>query len=81
MATITIPKNLIKNEDLIVIPRREYEKMKSQMIPTHYLTGRAAGRLDKLVKDGLREYKAHKTESLESFLKRDFPRLYKKYAG
>lgn len=27
MATITIPKNLIKNDDLIVLPRKEYEKL------------------------------------------------------
>ena len=27
MATITIPKKLIKNDDLIVIPRRDYEKL------------------------------------------------------
>lgn len=26
MATITIPKNLIKNDDLIIIPRKEYEE-------------------------------------------------------
>jgi len=26
MVVITIPKNLIKNDDLIIIPRREYEK-------------------------------------------------------
>ena len=26
MATITIPKNLIKNDDLVVIPRKEYEE-------------------------------------------------------
>ena len=26
MKVITIPKNLIKNDDLVVIPRREYEE-------------------------------------------------------
>lgn len=26
MNTITIPKKLIKNDDLVVIPRKEYEK-------------------------------------------------------
>ena len=26
MATITIPKNLIKNDDLVIIPRKEYEE-------------------------------------------------------
>lgn len=27
MNTITIPKNLIKNDDLVIIPRKEYEKL------------------------------------------------------
>ena len=27
MTTITIPKNLIKNDDLVIIPRKEYEKL------------------------------------------------------
>jgi len=27
MATITIPKNLIKNDDLIILPRKEYERL------------------------------------------------------
>lgn len=27
MNTITIPKNLIKNDDLIIIPRQKYEKL------------------------------------------------------
>lgn len=26
MATITIPKNLIKNDDWVIIPRKEYEE-------------------------------------------------------
>ncbi len=26
MATITIPKNLIKDDDLVIIPRKEYEE-------------------------------------------------------
>lgn len=27
MNTITIPKNLIKNDDLVVLPRKEYEQL------------------------------------------------------
>jgi len=27
MVTITIPKKLIKNDDLVIIPRKEYEKV------------------------------------------------------
>ncbi len=26
MVTITIPKNLIKNDDLVIIPRKKYEE-------------------------------------------------------
>lgn len=66
METITIPKRLIENDDLIIIPRKEYEYMKSQMIPTIYLKGKAAERLDKRVKSGLQEYKAGKTKKLRS---------------
>lgn len=66
MDTITIPKNLIKNDDLIIIPRKEYEKMKAQMPPTFYLKGKEAEKLDKLVKDGLREYERGETISATS---------------
>lgn len=27
MSTLTIPRNIIKNDDLVVMPRREYEKL------------------------------------------------------
>ena len=27
MPTITIPKNLIKNDDLVILPRKEYERL------------------------------------------------------
>ena len=27
MNTLTIPKNLIKNDDLVIIPRRKYEEL------------------------------------------------------
>ncbi|MEK7553173.1 MAG: hypothetical protein AAB504_00560 [Patescibacteria group bacterium] len=27
MNTITIPKNLIKNDDLVILPRKEYEQL------------------------------------------------------
>lgn len=27
MATITIPKNLIKNDDLVILSRKEYEQL------------------------------------------------------
>ena len=72
MTTITIPKKITKGEELIVIPRKEYEKMKTQISPVFYLKGKGAKRLDKRVNEGLREYYKGKTESLESFLKREY---------
>lgn len=78
MATITIPKNLIKNDDLIIIPRKEYENMKAQIIPTFYLKGKNAKNLDKRVGEGLREYHKGKTETLELFLTKEYPSIYKK---
>lgn len=73
MNTITVSKNLIKNDDLVILPRKEYEKMKTQMIPTVYLKGKNAKRLDKRVNETLEEYHKGKTESLQSFLKKEYP--------
>ncbi|MBI2591232.1 MAG: hypothetical protein HYW34_00970 [Candidatus Brennerbacteria bacterium] len=40
MTTVTIPKNLIKNDDLIVLPRKEYERLvrfwaNAELLPKH----------------------------------------------
>lgn len=42
MNTITIPKNLIKNDDLVILPRKEYEalimlKQFKEFVPTAML--------------------------------------------
>lgn len=66
MATITIPKNLTKNDDLVIIPRKEYEELKAQMFPTFYLKGKGAEKLDKLVKEGLKEYQEGKCKTIKS---------------
>lgn len=79
MNTITIPKSVTGREELVVIPRKEYERMKASMVPTFYTKGKAALRLDRRVEKALREYRAGKTESLDSFLKKEYPRLYRQY--
>ena len=66
MAIITIPKKLLHGDDLIVIPRKEYEEMKSRMIPVIYLKGKSAKRLDKRVMQGLKEYHAGRTKRIRS---------------
>ena len=66
MATITISKSLIKNDDLVIIPRKEYESMKAQMVPTFYLKGKEADKLDKLIREGLKEYQDGKSKTIKS---------------
>jgi len=75
MNTITIPKSLIKNDDLVILPRKEYEKMRTQMIPTFYLQGKNARRLDKRVSEALKDYRNGKVESLQSFLAREYSHI------
>ena len=89
MATsvITIPKRVTGQEELVIIPKREYEalkrakmpnaptfagyeshirKGKKYQIPVYQLRGKAAERLDRRVREGLREYQAGKTVSASS---------------
>jgi hypothetical protein len=78
MSTITISKNLIQNDDLIVLPRKEYESMKARILPFFEVKGKNAKNLDKRVTEGLKEYSKGETETLEVFLKKEYPELHKK---
>lgn len=78
MATITISKNLIQNDDLVVLPRKEYESMKARMFPVFELKGKNAKNLDKRVTESMKEYQKGETETLELFLKKEYPELRKR---
>lgn len=60
MATVIIPKNITGCEELIIIPRKEYEQMKKQSISF------APIKAFKILNEGLREYKQGKTRILKS---------------
>lgn len=81
MAIITIPKKITGKEELIIISRKELDRMKAQMMPITFLRGAEARGLDKRVAQSLKEYRAGNTERLEAFLKRNHPKLHLKYAG
>ncbi len=67
MNTITITKEKIKNDGgVVILPLKEYQKLCERAVPTYYLRGKAAGDLDKLVENGLREYRGGKTISATS---------------
>lgn len=62
MATITIPKKRIYKEDgVVILSLQEYRKLAERALPNYYLAGSAAKKLDKLVEEGLREYREDKT--------------------
>ncbi|OGM91236.1 hypothetical protein A2755_02430 [Candidatus Wolfebacteria bacterium RIFCSPHIGHO2_01_FULL_48_22] len=64
---ITIRKESVeKHEGVVVLPVKKYKELIARVVPTFYLKGKKAEKLDKLVKEGLREYKAGKTKRLKS---------------
>ena len=72
MNTLTIPKSLIKNDDLVVLPRREYEELLRAKNHNNIVIKRDASfkikkgqekfydELDKDLTEALREYRAGK---------------------
>ena len=72
MNTITVSKNTInKMGGVVVLPIKEYRKMQAAIIPTYYLHGKSARALDKLVKEGLQNYKTGKTKVIKSLTELD----------
>ena len=67
MNTITIlKKNIERKGGVVILSLEEYRKLAEQAVPTYYLKGKAAEKLDKLVEAGLKEYGAGKTKTLKS---------------
>lgn len=65
MATITIPKNLIKEDNLLVIDRESFEKMSKENIELRLAI--------KAIIDGEWALRRGKTRSFKDFLKSKFP--------
>lgn len=67
MSTIAISRSKIeKQKGVVVLPIKEYEKLLARAVPTYYLEGKEAKKLDRLVERGLKEYKAGKTKTIKS---------------
>ena len=69
--TITISRKNIQ-KGIVILPLREYRKLCEMAVPTYYLKSKEAKELDKLVEEGLREYRKGKTikaSSLKEALK------------
>lgn len=58
MSSITIKKEKIElQKGMVILPLKEYRKLLEQAVPTYYLTGEKAKKIDSLVKNGIAEYK------------------------
>jgi hypothetical protein len=61
MSSITVTKNRIqKTGGVVILPIAEYNELTRRAVPEYYLTGKKAAALDKLVEEGLKEYRAGK---------------------
>jgi hypothetical protein len=59
-------KDIQKEGGVVILSLREYKKLCERAVPTYYLKGKEAEKLDKLVKEGLKEYKEGRTISAPS---------------
>ena len=67
MAFIAVQKSKIEEQKgVVILPLKEYRKLLEQGVPTYYLKGRAAEKLDRLVENGLKEYREDKTIRADS---------------
>lgn len=66
MTIAILKKSRIRGDDLVVIPRQEYELLKASQIPTLFLKGGAARRLDARVSQALAEYRTGKLKPVST---------------
>lgn len=65
--SITISREAVKKTGgFVILPLKEYEKLRERTIPTYYLYGREAKELDKLVEEGLEEYRKGRCKEIKS---------------
>lgn len=64
-AIIKIPKKAL-DKGVVILKLDEYKKLQKKAVPTYYLSGKKAKELDRLVEEGLKEYKEGKTKKLRS---------------
>ena len=57
---------LQKKKSVVVLPVEEYQRLVAASVPTYYLKGKAALRLDKEVERSLKEYREGKTRRIKS---------------
>lgn len=65
--SITISREEVeKKGGVVILGLKEYQKLCEQAVPTYYLSGKEAEEVDKLFREGMREYKTGKTTKISS---------------
>ena len=73
--SVIISKEKIHKEGgIVILPLRKYQKLIEEAVPTRYLKGKEAEELDRLVEEGLGDYKRGKTIKASSL--KDALRIY-----
>ena len=60
------PKIVERRGGIVVLPLKEYQRLVASVVPTYYLKGKAATKLDRLVENGLQECRKGKTRIIQS---------------
>ena len=62
---ISIPQKALR-KGVVLLDLEEYKRMRAREMPTYYLEGKEAKKLDKLVEGGLKDYKQGKCKEIKS---------------
>jgi hypothetical protein len=60
------PQQVKQRGGVVVLSLREYQRLLARAVPTYYLKGKAATKLDRLIETGLDEQKKGKTRVVRS---------------
>lgn len=60
------PKAVERRGGIVILPLKDYQRLLASVVPTYYLPGKAAAKLDRLVEKGLQEYRKGKTRVIRS---------------
>lgn len=65
--SLTISEKTVRRQGgMVILPLREYEKLCERAVPNYYLKGKDAEKLDKLVEEGLKDYREGKCKTAKS---------------
>lgn len=60
------PKQVERRGGMVVLSLSEYQRLLASVVPTYYLKGKGATRLDRLIESGLEEHQKGKTRVIRS---------------